>query len=111
MTNLRYDNFYITGEFKKIDQKRIEIKKTNLLPLTFKERTKYIENTSCKMLISERRTIFKSAMLLFISSVHLCAILFADFSLFWLLDVIQFHELQKNELKNDDGKLNEIHHV
>lgn len=104
MTNLRFDNFYITGEFKRIDQKRIELNKTNLLPLTFKERTKYIENTSFKMLYRERINVLKSALLLFISSVHLCAILLADFSLFWLLNVIQFHENEKILIENNDGK-------
>ncbi|CAO1340101.1 unnamed protein product [Diamesa serratosioi] len=105
MTNLRFDNFYITGEFIKIDQKRIQMKKTNLLPLTKKEGRKYIATSSCKMLNRERKNAVKSAMFLFISSVHLCAILLADFSLFWLLDVIQFHERQKDLLKIKDVKM------
>lgn len=104
MTNLRFDNFYITGEFKRIDGKRIELNKTSLLPLTFKESMKYIENTSFKMLYRERMKVLKSALLLFISSVHLCAILLADFSLFWFLDVIQYHEHEKILIKNHDGK-------
>lgn len=104
MTSLRFDNFYITGDFKRIDGKRIELNKTNLLPLTFKEGIKYIENTSCKMLYRERIKVLKSAMVLFISSVHLCVILLADFSLFWLLDVIQFHEHEKILIKNNDSK-------
>lgn len=104
MSNLRFDNFYITAEFKRIDWKRNELNKTSLLPLTFKEGTKYIENTSFKMFYRERVMVLKSALLLFISSVHLCAILFADFSLFWLLNVIQYYEHEKILIQKNDGK-------
>lgn len=101
MTQDRFKNYYINRKFHEIDDRRKEMEKDCVLPLTNKERGKYIEITSLKMVKSERIQIFKSGVFLLISSVQIIGILITDFSLFWLLSIMQYHGSQEGGLETD----------
>ncbi|KAL1122465.1 hypothetical protein AAG570_002796 [Ranatra chinensis] len=49
LTNLNFQNFYITRYFKKIDARRYKAAKRNLLPLKHKEKREYVDKAACKM--------------------------------------------------------------
>ena len=101
MTQDRYQNYYITRKFHEIDDRRKEMQKDCVLPLTNKERGKYIEITSLQMVKSERFQILKSGVFLLISCVQIIGILITDFSLFWLLSIMQYHGSQEEGLESD----------
>lgn len=72
-----------------------------ILPLTYKERKSLIEMTSMKLVWSEWRHIFSSSVFLLFSTLHLCGILMADFSLFWILSKIYFYGSRETGIENE----------
>ncbi|KAG5678517.1 hypothetical protein PVAND_008184 [Polypedilum vanderplanki] len=91
LSHLHYKNIYITRQFYDIDKHRDEMGMDKVLPLTHKERKRYIEMTSIKLMRHEWRHIFSSSIFLLFSSMHLSGILIADYSLFWILTMIRFY--------------------
>jgi hypothetical protein len=94
MTNNRFDNNYITRKFHEIDEQRLNMDKETILPLSRKERNKYIEITSLKLIKTERQKLFKSGLFLLTSTFHVATFLVADYALFWVLALINYHAHQ-----------------
>lgn len=112
MSSDRFDNFYITDKFREINAQRLKQNKDTVLPLTRKEKRKFIEVsepenfylkfmkndlklpsqiTSCRLIKKEKLKILNSGFYLFFSASYILCILFADYSLFWLLAKLNYH--------------------
>lgn len=104
LTSLRYKNIYITKRFHEIDKARVDVGMESILPLTFKERDSLVEVTSIMFVWSEWRHIFSSSVFLIFSTLHICGILLADYSLYWLLSMIHFYGNQENGIENEGVK-------
>lgn len=91
LSSLHYKNYYITETFLNIDATRIELGMESLLPLTYKEKKYLVELTSSRTIWKEWHHMFSSSITLTYSTFHLLGILLADYSLFWLLSVIEFY--------------------
>lgn len=78
-----------------------------VLPLTRKERKRYIEMTSIKLVRHEWRHIFSSSIFLLFSSMHLSGILIADYSIFWILTMIRFlyYGNQSDDIESEGDNL------
>lgn len=62
-----------------------------VLPLTRTERKSFVELTTFKLVNHEYRDVFEKSIFLSYSTLYLCGILLADYSLFWLMSFIQYH--------------------
>lgn len=103
MTCLSYKNVFITEKFHEIDERRAELGSEKLLPLNANERKTYIELMSLRLASHEYWLIIEKSFFVLMSTIHLCAILLGDYSLFWFLSMVQFYgnhgiaELAKSE--------------
>ena len=95
MTSLRYKNVFITNKFHEIDERRAELELEKVLPLTANERKCYFELKSLHLAKYEFWMIIDKGIFVLMSTIHLSAILFVDYSLFWFLSVIQFYGNQE----------------
>ncbi|XP_052859887.1 DC-STAMP domain-containing protein 2-like [Anopheles cruzii] len=94
-----FDNIFLTKEFYEIEKRRGELNMEPLLPLTRKERHRYVPVTSLHLTWKERLRIAKSATFLLISTVQIACQLFSDYALYWLLTLIkQFMHQESNRL-------------
>ncbi|KAL7050481.1 hypothetical protein ACKWTF_004096 [Chironomus riparius] len=91
MTSLRYKNIFISKSFLKVDKYRGELGMDQVMPLTHKERKYLIQMTSIKLARHEWRHLLKSSVFLLFSTLHLCGIVMADYSLFWIMTMIRFY--------------------
>ncbi|XP_070510039.1 DC-STAMP domain-containing protein 2-like [Chironomus tepperi] len=94
MTSLRYKNIFISNQFLKIDKYRCELGMDQVMPLTHNERKYLIQMTSIKLARYEWRHLLKSTVFLLFSTLHLCGIVMADYSLFWIVTMIRFYGSQ-----------------
>jgi len=62
-----------------------------VMPLTHNERKYLIQMTSIKLARHEWRHLLKSSVFLLFSTLHLCGIVMADYSLFWIMTMIRFY--------------------
>lgn len=104
LKSLRYRNFYLTKNFYELDRTRVELGMETILPLTYKERKKLVEMKSVFLVRKELRHIFSSSIFLIFSTFHIIGILMTDFSLFWILSMIQKHGNNGSEVKENEGK-------
>lgn len=91
LTDNRFDNFYLNREFYAINERRIAMGKESALPLTWMEQRKFIPLTSCRLIKSERIRVARSVAFLTISTVQILCMLLLDYSLHWLLALIQYY--------------------
>lgn len=91
LTDNRFDNYYLNVEFYAINDQRRQMGKETPLPLTWLEQRKYISLTSCALIKSERIRIASSIAFLTASTVQILCMLLLDYSLHWLLSLIQFY--------------------
>ncbi|XP_068426849.1 DC-STAMP domain-containing protein 2 isoform X1 [Clinocottus analis] len=96
LRNLHFDNFYITAQFKELDQQVTSGGGASVLPITSREAKTYITPLSCHLSFKERR-----AMLRGVASVlkHLVVgglLVALDFLVFWMLD--QVHQQVKGDV-------------
>lgn len=101
MTKLRFKNFLITDEFIKIDAKRKELDMEAVLPLTKAEQNKYVQLTSFHLVKLEIRFLIDKSLFLMMSTLHVCGLLFADYSLYWFLSMIHFFGSQENVIERE----------
>lgn len=104
LTNLRYKNVFITKKFHEIDEKRVAIKMENVLPLTKSERKSFVELTTFRLVKHEYRMVFEKSIFLLMSTLHVCGVILADYSMFWILSIVQFYGSQNKEI-GAEGKL------
>jgi DC-STAMP-like protein len=98
---MKYKNVFITKKFHEIDAKRSELKMENVLPLTSSERKSFVEITRFTLLRHEYRAVFEKSVFLLMSSVHLCGIILADYSLFWLLSIVRLYGGHDNVVESE----------
>ena len=97
-TKDRFDNFYITNQFKKLDAKRREQGKPSLLPLKKSEKVKLVDLTQFSLSKPEKG-LFKSGLFTVIMHSLIAGILvLADNGLFALLSLIRRHGQVKSEV-------------
>ncbi|XP_062549952.1 DC-STAMP domain-containing protein 2 isoform X2 [Armigeres subalbatus] len=89
LTRDRFDNVYISRDFIAIDEHRRSLNMDTILPLTRKERNRYIRLTSLSLIRKEKIRIARNALFLFISTIHILGLIATDYCLYWLLALIQ----------------------
>ncbi|XP_073990974.1 uncharacterized protein isoform X2 [Rhodnius prolixus] len=93
-----YDNRFITDNIIMLDLKRTYMGRETILPLNFHERKKYISLTSWRLVANERRRLAKTAIFLSVATIKLSIHMLADYSLFWILNMIKYHGQFQTEL-------------
>lgn len=71
------------------------------MPLTYKERKSLVEVTSIKLVLSEWRHVFSKSVFLLFSTLQLCGVLMADYSLFWILSMINFYGSREANVESE----------
>ncbi|NWH57640.1 DCST2 protein, partial [Geococcyx californianus] len=88
-----FDNIYITQRFIELDQQFAEQGKATVLPLTNWERGRYISPVGLLLSQQERRRYSLQLIGVLHHMLFGFSIILADYSLFWMLDLIQ-HQLK-----------------
>ncbi|XP_022102122.1 DC-STAMP domain-containing protein 2-like [Acanthaster planci] len=102
-TKDRFDNCYITEEFKLLDERRQKSGREPLLPLKKSERRRLI-NLSSVSLSKPEKGLFKLGLVTVLLHAVIAAILIlADYGLFWLLSLISRHGRVKFEISGGGG--------
>ncbi|XP_038057389.1 uncharacterized protein LOC119728981 [Patiria miniata] len=102
-TKDRFDNYYVTKEFKLLDEKRQESGRDPILPLKKSERRRLIDLSSV-LLSKPEKGLFKLGMVTVLLHVVIAAVLvLADYGLFWLLSLISRHGKVKFEISGGGG--------
>lgn len=96
-TKDKFDNFYITSAFKKMDEHRKSDRKQSLMPLKKTERRQYVDLGSLKLCKPERGLFKVGLAMVFMHATVALLIVGVDYGLYWLLKVIAEHgEFQYN---------------
>ncbi|XP_053687022.1 DC-STAMP domain-containing protein 2 [Sabethes cyaneus] len=95
LTKNVFDNCYISRDFMAIDERRRQMGRDCVLPLTRRERNRYISLTSCKLTRKEKLRIARNAVFLFVSSVKIVGIISGDYCLYWLLTTVRYAALKQ----------------
>ncbi|XP_072044147.1 uncharacterized protein [Amphiura filiformis] len=107
-TKDKFDNFYITEQFKELDMKRKERGKKTLLPLKKSEKVRLIDVTSLRLSKPEKG-LFKLGLVNLMAHICIATILIlVDYGLYWLLLVIRKHGSIQVDLSGESGVTLEI---
>ncbi|KAG6459400.1 hypothetical protein O3G_MSEX011356 [Manduca sexta] len=90
-TRSRFDNRYVSKELRDLDLKRLREGRETILPLNRREKAKYINITSFRLLTSERTYWSRSVVFMTITTFKLLIHMVADYSLYWVLMTIKYH--------------------
>uniref|UniRef100_W8BV95 DC-STAMP domain-containing protein 2 n=2 Tax=Ceratitis capitata TaxID=7213 RepID=W8BV95_CERCA len=96
-----YDNRYLTKDFLEIDEQRKLTEEERALPLKKMEKRKYIWITSCRLTRREVFRLMRSMLFLFITTVQIFCICFADYSFYWVLAMITYYGSQTANIEVD----------
>ncbi|KFO77961.1 DC-STAMP domain-containing protein 2, partial [Cuculus canorus] len=88
-----FDNIYITQRFMELDQQLTEQRKATVLPLTNWEKGRYISPVGLLLSRQEQRRYGLQLVWVLRHMVLGFSVILADYSLFWLLDLIR-HQLK-----------------
>ncbi|KAF8795729.1 DC-STAMP domain-containing protein 2 [Argiope bruennichi] len=91
LTADHFDNVYITFHVRDIDERRAAMDKETILPLTVRERRRYVSTFSLRMAASERRKLMVAGSLLLLSALHAGIAMLLDYSLYQLLKMMNFY--------------------
>nr|XP_022915645.1 DC-STAMP domain-containing protein 2-like [Onthophagus taurus] len=91
LSDERFDNRFITRDFRAIDLRRAQLGKETVLPLNKRERHLYISVGSIRLVKKEKRKLSQAAVVLGIASLKLATHMIADYALFWVLTLIRRH--------------------
>ncbi|XP_021923470.1 DC-STAMP domain-containing protein 2-like isoform X2 [Zootermopsis nevadensis] len=91
LKNDRFDNRFITADFRKIDLQRVKNDQETVLPLNRREDKMYITVQSVRLMASEKMKLTKSAVFLGITTFKLIIHMMIDYSLYWVLTIIRKH--------------------
>ncbi|CAD6221959.1 GSCOCG00011669001-RA-CDS [Cotesia congregata] len=91
LTKDSFDNKYLTNHFYDIDLIRRRKRKEIVLPLSRREKKKYIKLLSTRLITQEKIQMAKSTIFLGIVTIKFCINLFVDHSLFWILSTINYY--------------------
>lgn len=95
LKNIEFHNFYVTKSFENIEDQMREMEKDLVLPLTWKEKGKYVLISSPYLVRSELWRVTKNILFLMTSTLHMFCLCYADYVLFWLL--ARIHYIGKKE--------------
>ncbi|XP_065088045.1 DC-STAMP domain-containing protein 2-like [Ochlerotatus camptorhynchus] len=99
LTKDSFDNFYISHDFLAIDQHRRGMNRDTILPLTRKERNRFINLNSISLIRKEKLRIARTAVFLFMSSIQILGLIAADYCLYWLLATIRYAALRESDIE------------
>ncbi|KAG7301310.1 hypothetical protein JYU34_014240 [Plutella xylostella] len=91
LTSIEYDNLYVTGYFKKIDQRRAERRKHSLLPLKKMERSRYIDIHSLKYISIERQKLVNRMLKVMLEMITATTFVMLDRLFYEALAVVRAH--------------------
>ncbi|KAL0870021.1 hypothetical protein ABMA27_006197 [Loxostege sticticalis] len=91
LTNIEYDNVYVTSYFKRIDERRRRKDKYTLLPLKKMERSKYIDVHSITYKSSERDKLVTHILKVTLEVVTATTFVMLDRLFYEALDVVRQH--------------------
>ncbi|XP_069674725.1 DC-STAMP domain-containing protein 2-like [Periplaneta americana] len=91
MKNDRFDNRFITKDFRDIDLQRAKNDLETVIPLNRREKSQYIIAKSFRLAKAEKVQLAKSAVFLGITTFKLCIHMLTDYCLYWLLSLIRQH--------------------
>ncbi|KAF5297552.1 hypothetical protein FQR65_LT09983 [Abscondita terminalis] len=91
LTSDRFDNRYITKNFRNIDIRRAQLEKETVLPLNHRERALYINVRSIRLVKIERHKLAKAAIAIGIVTLKLSTHMMTDYALYWMLMTIRYH--------------------
>nr|XP_042908328.1 DC-STAMP domain-containing protein 2 [Parasteatoda tepidariorum] len=86
-----FDNKYISSDFVSMDDRRAIMGKETVLPLTKRERRKYVSTFSVRMVAAEKKKLSVSGMALLTSGIQMALYIILDYSLYHLLIIIRFY--------------------
>ncbi|CAK9303405.1 unnamed protein product [Gordionus sp. m RMFG-2023] len=86
-----FDNLYITSRFRDIDDRREKMGKDNLLPLKWREKWTYIGSYSLRMTGGELGKFLIGLIFYLCAVFHLIFYMVADYSIYWMLSLLQGH--------------------
>ncbi|CAG4987024.1 unnamed protein product [Colias eurytheme] len=89
LTSINYDNVYITGYFKRIDQRRRRKLQCTLLPLKKMERNRYIDVYSTSYIPSERSKLFTQILKVTLEAITATTFVMLDRLFYEALDVVR----------------------
>ncbi|XP_017783011.1 PREDICTED: DC-STAMP domain-containing protein 2-like [Nicrophorus vespilloides] len=91
LTNERFDNKFITDDFRKIDLRRAQMGLETVLPLNHRERQQYITTSSVRLITKEKSQLSQSTMVLLMASMKLLTHMATDYSLYWIMTLIRYY--------------------
>lgn len=92
LTQIRFDNHYITGQFFALDRRRRATGKTSVLPLTKEESESYITTLTCKRRTHEEQKVQKaSCVVVIVAIVFILSLLYLDDIFYSILYSIHEH--------------------
>ncbi|XP_078578063.1 DC-STAMP domain-containing protein 2-like isoform X3 [Branchiostoma floridae x Branchiostoma japonicum] len=91
MTKDRFDNLYITEEFKAMDKKRNDMWKETVLPLDYRDYYRYIHPAGFRMCKAEKNNLGKGLIFWLINVIYGGFIMAMDWSQWWLLTMVAIH--------------------
>ncbi|XP_060805741.1 protein sneaky [Amyelois transitella] len=99
LTDIEFDNTYVTGYFKQIDARRRDKRKYTLLPLKKMERIKYVDVRSFSYIPLDQSLLVSHILKVFLEVVTATTFVMLDRLFFEALDVVRQHA----EMENDQG--------
>ena len=90
-TKDKYDNQYITSQFKAFDKSRKDRQQLHILPLKKNERKYLIDSTALRLSQKEKGYFKFGLSTVILHSIIAAILMFVDFGLYWLLTKIQEH--------------------
>lgn len=99
LTSERYDNRYITNDIRTIDLIRARQDKETVLPLNPREQKRYASLTSAKLIKPERVKLARSLIFLSMATMKLITFIAIDYSLYWILKMIQIYGRYQSKVK------------
>ncbi|XP_013388561.1 DC-STAMP domain-containing protein 2 isoform X2 [Lingula anatina] len=91
LTKDKFDNFYVTFNLRDIDERRQEMERETILPLNWKESSKYITTWSPRLAKPEKKKLVRGLIMLAGSFMHASFYMYCDMGLYTLLDLIRTH--------------------
>ncbi|XP_078073259.1 dendritic cell-specific transmembrane protein-like [Mustelus asterias] len=91
LTNIKFENIYVTNQFLKFDEKQKEQGKPHLLQLTRKERKCFIKIPALHLSEKEWKTMARFSAPIFSNICIWTIIIMLDYGLFLLISSIKYH--------------------
>ncbi|XP_019644806.1 PREDICTED: DC-STAMP domain-containing protein 2-like [Branchiostoma belcheri] len=91
MTKDRFDNLYITEEFKAMDKKRNDMWKETVLPLDYRDYYRYIHPAGFRLCKAEKSKLWRGLIFWAINVIYGGFIMGMDWAQWWLLIMVKLN--------------------